>query len=332
MKFAQLKRREFITLLGGAAATWPLAVRAQQPAIPVVGFLHTASPDTYARFIAAYRQGLSETGYVEGQNVLIEYRWAEGQYDRLPVLAADLVAHRVAVLAATGGNVTALAAKAATSTIPVVFISGFDPVKLGLVTSLNRPGGNATGVYLFTSAVEPKKLGLLSEIVPKAASIAVVLNPGNPQSEIVKKDDQVAAQRLNRQIVFVNAASEADFEPAFASIAQHGAGALVVASDPFFFSRHKELVALAARYAIPAIYEWRDFTVAGGLMSYGTDLADSYRLTGIYTGRILRGERPNNLPVQQPTKFQFVINLTTAKALGLTIPASLLSLADELIE
>ncbi len=327
-----MRRREFIALLGSSAVVWPHIGRAQQPTTPVIGFLHTASAASYGRFLAAYRQGLNETGYIEGQNVAIEYRWAEGHYERLPVLAAELVERRVTVLTATGGNVTALAAKAATSSIPIVFISGLDPVKLGLVASLNRPGGNATGVYLFSSAVESKKLELLSEIVPKVTTIAVLLNPYNPQSETIKRDDQAAAQRLDRQILFVNASNEGELGSAFTRIVQHGASAIVVTSDPFFFSRHKEIVALAARYAIPAIYEWRDFAAAGGLMSYGTDLADSYRLTGIYTGRLLKGEMPDNLPVQQPTKFEFVFNLTTAKALGLTIPPSFLSLADELVE
>ncbi len=321
-----------MALLGSLAVAWPGIARAQQSTTPVIGFLHTASADSYGRFVAAYRQGLDETGYIEGQNVAIEYRWAEGHYERLPALAADLVKRQVAVLTATGGNVSALAAKAATSIIPIVFISGLDPVKLGLVASLNRPGGNATGVYLFTSAIESKKLELLSEVVPKAATIAVLLNPHNPQSETIKKDDQAAARGLDRQLFFVNASNEGNLEPAFTRVAQHSAGGIVVASDPFFFSHHKQIVALAARHAIPAIYEWRDFAVAGGLMSYGTDLADSYRLSGIYTGRILKGAKPDNLPVQQPTTFELVINLTTAKALGLTIPASFLSLADELVE
>ena len=326
-----IRRREFIVTLSGAAA-WPLATSAQQPAIPVIGFLSSVSPGPFAQNLAAFRQGLKETGYVEGQNAIVEYRWAEGQFDRLPALAADLVSRHVAVIAATGGPPSALAAKAATTTIPVIFILASDPIKLGLVASLNRPGGNATGVSLFAVTVEPKKLELLHELVPKAVVIGVLTNPRNPNAETISKDLQTAAGKLGLQIQPVHAVAESEFDAAFTSLVQQQAGALVVAADPFFNARREELVMLAARHAIPAIYEWREFAAVGGLMSYGTVISDAYRQVGVYVGRILKGARPVDLPVVQPTKFEFVINMKTAKTLGLDVPLGLSAGADELIE
>ena len=326
-----IRRREFIVTLSGAAA-WPLATSAQQPAIPVIGFLSSVSPGPFAQNLAAFRQGLKETGYVEGQNAIVEYRWAEGQFDRLPALAADLVSRHVAVIAATGGPASALAAKAATTTIPVIFILASDPIKLGLVASLNRPGGNATGVSLFAVTVEPKKLELLHELVPKAVVIGVLTNPRNPNAETISKDLQTAAGKLGLQIQPVHAVAESEFDAAFTSLVQQQAGALVVAADPFFNARREELVMLAARHAIPAIYEWREFAAVGGLMSYGTVISDAYRQVGVYVGRILKGARPVDLPVVQPTKFEFVINMKTAKTLGLDVPLGLSAGADELIE
>jgi ABC-type uncharacterized transport system substrate-binding protein len=332
MHFDQLKRREFITLLGGAAVTWPLAVRAQQPAMPVIGFLSGASPGPFAHLVAAFRQGLQEAGYTEGQNVTIEYRWAEGQYDRLPSLAADLVHLPVAVIAATGGSVAARAAKAATATIPIVFSSGADPVKVGLVASLSRPGGNVTGVHVFIGALDPKKLGLLRELAPQATLVGALLNPNVEDFQVRLADLQEAARTVGQQIHILSASTEGELDTAFAALSQIGAGALVVSADAFFNSRRDQIVALAARYAIPAIYETREYAVAGGLMSYGTSLTESYHQVGVYTGRILKGAKPADLPVFQLTKFQFVLNLKTAKALGVKISDNLLSLADEVIE
>jgi putative tryptophan/tyrosine transport system substrate-binding protein len=326
-----MKRRHFITLLGGAAA-WPLAALAQEAALPVVGFLNSRSLRSDSRLVTAFHQGLGETGYVQGQSVSIEYRWAEGQLDRLPALAADLVRQRVAVIVATGGNVSALAAKEATTTVPIVFTTGGDPVMLGLVTSLNRPGGNITGLSALTGLLGAKRLELLHELVPKATMIGVVMNPTNPSAEAYARDLHEAARARGQQIQILNASAEGAIDTAFASLVQLRVGAILIVTDAFFIGWRDHLVALAARYAIPTIYENRDFVAAGGLISYGTNLADMYRQAGVYAGRILKGEKPADLPVMQPTKFELAINLKTAKALGIEVPPMLLARADEVIE
>ena len=329
MRITRLRRREFVVLLGGAAA-WPLATRAQQSPAPLIGFLDGQSPD--ARLMTAFRQALKDAGYVEGRNVAIEYRSANGHTDRLLTLAGDLVDRRVAVIVATGGTAAANAAYAATTTIPIVFASSVDPVTSGLVNSLNRPDGNATGVYIFQQVLEGKRLGLLRELVPAAALIAVLLNPTNANFQTQLGGVQEAARAARHQLSISSASTGRDIDTAFASVAESRAGALLVGSDPFFDSRIDQIVALAARHAIPAIYEGRDFVVAGGLASYGTSLADAYREVGVYTGRILKGEKPADLPVVQPTRFEFVINLKSAKALGLHMAPGLSARADEIIE
>jgi putative ABC transport system substrate-binding protein len=327
-----MKRREFITLLGGAAAAWPLAARAQQGAMPVVGFLNGALPEGYAPFVAAFRQGLKEAGYVEGQNVTIEYRWAEAQYDRLPSLAADLVQQKVTVIAATS-TPAALAAKAATSTVPIVFTTGGDPIKLGLVASLNRPGGNVTGTVHFSVEVGPKRLELARELFPGATTFALLVNPANPLAATVSKDLQAVADTLGVRLHVLHASTEADFEAAFATAAQLRAAALVISTpDPLFNSHAAQLGALALRHSVPAIYQFREFAAAGGLMSYGGDARDTYRLAGVSTGRILKGAKPADLPVVQASKFELILNLKTARALGITVPLPLSGRADEVIE
>jgi putative ABC transport system substrate-binding protein len=324
-----MRRREFIAIVGGAAAAWPLAARAQQT--PVVGFLNGASAWEYAHVVAAFRQGLSETGYEEGRNVLVDYRWAEGHYDRLPTLAADLVRRQVAVIA-SGGNAAVRAAKAATNTISIVFYVGGNPVELGLVASLNRPGGNATGVVSMNDELGPKRLELVHGLVPAATTIAALVNPTNPGMETESRGLQMAARTLAVQLQILHARTEHEIEIAFAGLAQLRTGALVIASDAFFNARSEQFAALALRHAVPTIFQFRDFTAAGGLMSYGGSLADQYRLVGSYTGRILKGENPADLPVQQSTKVELIINLKTAKAFGLSVPLALLGRADEVIE
>jgi putative ABC transport system substrate-binding protein len=327
-----VRRREFITLLGGAAAAWPIAARAQQPAMPVIGFLSGTASAPFAHLVAAYRKGLREMGYVEGRNLAIEFRWAEGQYDRLPEMAADLVRRQVAVITTTGGDPAALAAKAATAIIPIVFTAGTDPVKSGLVASLSRPGGNATGVFILTAVMEGKRQGLLRELVPTVTRIAVLLNPTYTPAEAQLKEVEEAARTLGLQTQVLHASTELDLDTTFATLAQLRVGALQVCADPFFNSQRDHIVALAARYAIPAIYEQREFAVVGGLASYGTRLTDAYHQIGLYTGRVLNGDKSADLPVMQSTRYEFVINLKTAKALGLEISPTLSARADEVIE
>jgi putative tryptophan/tyrosine transport system substrate-binding protein len=328
-----MRRREFITLIGGAAVAWPLAARARQPALPVVGFVRDGSADANARYAAAFRKGLNETGYVEGQNVTVEYHWLEGHYDRLPALMADLVRRQVAVIATPGTPLAALAAKAATATIPIVFGVGDDPVKLGLVASLAQPGGNATGINSFVQEVVAKRLRLLHDLVPKAVRVAVLVNPANVSTaEGTLRDVQQAAPTIGLQIQILNAGTIGEIDAAFATFARERPDALFVAGDPFFLDRRVQFATLTARDRIPTAYAVRELVAAGGLMSYGTDLADMFHQVGVYTGSILKGAKPAGLPVLQLTKFEFVINLQTARALGIEVPPGVLSIADEVIE
>jgi putative ABC transport system substrate-binding protein len=324
-----MRRREFLGVLSGAAA-WPLAARAQQVALPEVGFIRSASLANATHLVTAFRQGLKEAGFVEGQNVAIEFRSAENHLDRLPALAAELIRRPVAVI--VGNNIATPAAKAATSTTPIVFVIGGDPVKDGLVASLNRPGGNVTGVVFISGVLGPKRLELLRQLVPKATTIGLLVNPINPNTEAERRDVQAAAQALGQQLIILDVSSESEIEPAFATFVQRGAGALLVGTGPLFFSNREQVVALAARHALPGSYSQREPVMAGGLMSYGSSLTDAYRQAGIYTGRILKGEKPADLPVMQSIKFEFVINLKTAKTLGITVPLIMQMTADEVIE
>ena len=326
-----MKRREFIAFFGGAAAiAWPLAARAQKPALPVIGFLNGEKSAEYKHFVEAFRRGLNETGIIEDQNARVEFRWGEGHPDRLPALAADLVRSRVAVIVATGGS--NLVAKAATTTIPIVCAIGGDPVKMGFVASINRPGGNITGVSVFTTTLEAKRLELLHELVPKAPVVGVLFDPNWSGATEQLPEIEAAARAIALTIQVLNVSSEGDIDAAFATLVKAGAGALSVSGGPFFVSRRDQIIALAARHAIPAVYELREFPVAGGLMSYGPSLTEVYRQVGVYTGRILKGEKPADLPVMQPTRFELVINLKAAKTLGLAVPQTLLVAADEVIE
>src|SRR5262249_8084165 len=326
-----MRRREFISLIGGAAA-WPLAARAQQQPMPVIGFLHTASADAFQSQLEAFHQGLKNAGYAEGRNVAIEYRWAEGRLERMSELAADLVRRQVAVIASTGGNISALVAKAATTTIPIVFTSGGDPVKLGMVASLSRPGGNLTGASFFLAQLGSKVLGLLHELVPKDALIAVLMNPKSPEAQFQLADIEQTAASVGRQVQFLNASTAPEVDQAFVALTDRRAGALFISADPFFVSVTDQLAALAMRHRIPATFVLRAFPAAGGLMSYGTSINDAYRQVGVYTGLILKGANPADLPVTQPTRFELVINMKTAEALGVRIPPGILAIADEVIE
>ena len=327
-----MRRRDVITLLGGAVAVWPAVARGQQPRVPVVGFLTSLGSNDRPNLRDAFRLGLSEAGFVEGRDVAIEYRFAENQPDLLPTLASDLVGRKVAVIAATGGGASVLAAKAATTTIPIVFLTAGDPIHEGFVASLNRPGGNLTGINWFGAQVGAKALGLLHEIVPYAAVIGLMLNPKLPEAAETQTDVQEAARILGRQLLVLHASTANEINTAFATLVQQRAGALLLGADPFFTSRRQQIVALAARDAIPAMYATREFVAEGGLISYGNNITDAYRKAGVYAGRILKGEQPAHLPIDQATKFELVINVTTAKALGLMIPASMQLLADVVIE
>src|SRR6516164_991752 len=327
-----MRRRDFIKVVAGSVAGWPLAAHAQQATTPLIGFLSSRSPNESESLVAAFRQGLAETGYVEGQNANIAFRWAEGQYDRLPQLAAELVKTQVTVIASVGGSVSVLAAKSATRTIPIVAVAGGDPVKVGLVASFNRPGGNITGVYPSSGLFSAKRLGLLRELVPTAAIIGVLQNPKYPDSATQLEDIEEAARTVGQQIYVVNASTEQDIDAAFASLSQQGIGALISGVDPFFDTRRDKIIALAAHHAGPTIYGQRAYAVADGLMSYAPSFSEAYRQAGIYVGRILKGEKPADLPVVQPTKYELVVNFKTAKALGLKVPVSMQLLADEVIE
>jgi len=327
-----MRRRDFIKMIAGSAAAWPLAARAQQTAMPVIGWLGARSPGESESVIDAFRQGLNETGYEEGRNLFIAYRWADGRYDRLPGLAMELVRHQVAVIAATGGDAATLAAKAATSTIPIIFAGGTDPVSAGIVASLTRPDQNVTGVSLLIGLLGAKQVELLQELVPKAPLIAALFNPNNPNAERGAKDVQSAAGTIGQKVVVFYASNEREIDTAFASLVQQQAGGILIYPDGFFTGRRDQLVELAARYKIPAIYPWRDYAVAGGLMSYGTSIREAFRWAGTYVGKVLKGAKPTDLPVIQPSKFEVVINLKTARALNLSVPTSLLLRADEVIE
>ena len=327
-----MRRRAFITLLGGAAAAGPLATRAQQAAMPVIGFLHPATSESFAPLVAAFREGLHQTGYIEGQNVTIEYRWAEGQYDRLPALAAELIHRQVAVIATPGSTPATLAAKAATSAIPIMFAVGSDPVEFGLVASLSRPGGNLTGMSMLAAEMAAKRLGLLGELLPNATVFAVLVNPVSPTAESEMKSLSAAADLLGRKVLFLNASSERDIGAAFSAASQRKVGAVLVLPDAFFISQRAQIVAQAAHKAIPTMYHRSEFVVAGGLISYGDSLLAAFRQVGTYTGTILKGAKPTDLPVLQPTKFELIINLKAARALSMNVPAQVLALADEVIE
>jgi putative tryptophan/tyrosine transport system substrate-binding protein len=326
-----MRRRAFITLLSSAAA-WPLAAQAQRPVTPVIGFLHSGSPGPFARAVDAFRQALSESGYIESQNVAIEYRWAEGQYDRLPAFAADLVSRQVSVIAPIAGNAPALAAKAATTSIPIIFVSGGDPVSAGLVASLNRPGGNITGVSWVATALIAKQLELLRRCVGNPAVIGALVNPGYPDHDLQLRELRQGADAISQELKIVQAATAQDIDRAFVSLVQDGANALIVANDPFFVGRRDQIIALAAKHRMPAMYFSREFAATGGLLSYGASLVEATRQGGVYAGKILRGAKPADLPVLQSTKFEFVINVQTARALGIEVPLALLSIADEVIE
>ena len=327
-----LRRREFISILGGSVAAWPLSVRAQQPTIPVIGLMSGRAPEESNHLLAAFRQGLGETGFVEGKNVTIEYRWAFGQYDRLPALASELVNRNVAVLVAVGGDVAGLAAKRATSTIPIVFGTGSDPVEAGLVASLSRPGGNATGYMLLTNDMEPKRLGMLHDLVPNAAVVAVLLNPNFPPAAKQLAALENAAQAIGQPLAVFRASNDVELDACFTSLIEQHVSAMLVAGDPYFDTQRARIVAFAAQSKLPAIYHFREYAVAGGLISYGPRLTDGYHQAGLYAGQILKGAKPAELPVVQPTKYEFVINLKTAKAMNIKIPSGLISFADEVIE